>query len=72
MSLTPEQQPAAPHRPTPEQITAAAQLFAAARARRDSLSPEEAARQAYVPGGPSVEEIAALIRELRGEQRAAP
>ena len=38
--------------------------------QRDSLSPEEAAREAYVPGGPSVEEITALIRELRAEPGA--
>lgn len=52
-------------------ITAAARILGRGRARRDSLTPEEAAEEAFVPGGPSVEEIAALIRQHRAEARAA-
>lgn len=29
-------------------------------------TPEEAARRAYTPGGPSVEELATRIEQLRG------
>lgn len=53
-----------------EHIAAAARTWGRARARRDSLPPEEAAREAYMPGGPSVEEIAELIRQHRAEARA--
>ena len=58
-----------------EALTAAGRIFAQARARRDALSPEDAARAAYMPGGPSIEELVALIREQRalavGEVSAA-
>jgi hypothetical protein len=50
-------------------IASAAQVLADARAHRDSLTPEAAAAEAYVPGGPSVDEIAALIRRHRAEAR---
>lgn len=50
-----------------EAITAAARILGRARARRDSLTPEEAADEAWTPGGPSREEIAALIRQHRAE-----
>lgn len=50
-------------------LSEAAQVLANARARRDSLSPIAAAREAYVPGGMSVDEIAALIRSQRAEAR---
>ena len=53
-----------------EAFTAAARIWAEGRARRDSLTPEQAAREAYVPGGPSVEEIAELIRQQRARARA--
>lgn len=46
-----------------------AQIFAQARARRDALSPERAAAEAYVPGGPSVDELTALIRDQRAAAR---
>lgn len=42
-----------------------------ARAIRDSLPPREAARLAYTPGGPTVDEIEALIIRHRTEARAA-
>lgn len=51
-------------------VSAAARILGRARAKRDALSPEEAAGRAYVPGGPSVEEIAELIRQHRAEARA--
>lgn len=54
-----------------EATGAAARILGIARGRRDSLTPEEAAKEAYVPGGPSVEEIAELIRRHRAERRAA-
>lgn len=50
-------------------IADAAQVLADARAHRDSLTPEQAAAEAYVPGGRSVEDIAALIRHQRTEAR---
>ncbi|GLY81885.1 hypothetical protein [Actinoallomurus iriomotensis] len=50
-------------------VANAAQVLADARAHRDSLTPEAAAAEAYVPGGPSVDEIAALIRRHRAEAR---
>lgn len=53
-----------------EALAAAGRVLAEARARRDSLSPEEAARAAYVPGGRSVEELAAIIREQRRRAHA--
>lgn len=51
-------------------IADAAQVLADARAHRDSLTPEQAADEAYVPGGMPVEEIAALIRCHRAEARS--
>jgi hypothetical protein len=51
-------------------ISAAAQILARARHRRDSLPPEEAAELAYVPGGPSREEIAEMIRQQRARAKA--
>jgi hypothetical protein len=48
----------------------AGRILAAARAERDAMTPEDAARAAYSPGGPPVEEIAALIRQHRAEARA--
>lgn len=53
-------------RPPVQSLDEAAQLFVDARARRDSLPPREAAEEAFVPGGPSVDEIEAQIRRLRG------
>ncbi|MCP2261057.1 hypothetical protein LX15_004777 [Streptoalloteichus tenebrarius] len=47
-------------------IRAAAQVFAQARADRDALPPRLAAEAAWQAGGPSVEEIEAKIRALRG------
>lgn len=52
-------------------IAAAARVLGRARSRRDSMSPREAAEAAYTPGGPSVEELEALIVRFRAEARAA-
>lgn len=51
-------------------IAAAAWILAAARAERDAMTPDAAARAAYVPGGPSVAELAARIRAHRAAARA--
>lgn len=48
-------------------ICNAARVLAAARMRIARLTPEEVAQQAYIPGGPSVEELAAKVRRLRAE-----
>ncbi|MFC6081077.1 hypothetical protein [Sphaerisporangium aureirubrum] len=64
-ALPPEQRPL-----YDEAMTRAGLILSAARARRDSLPADEAAREAYVPGGPSVEEITALIEKHRAEARA--
>ncbi|MEU5863465.1 MULTISPECIES: hypothetical protein [unclassified Nonomuraea] len=46
-------------------LAAAGRTLAQARARRDALSPEEAAHAAFTPGGLSIEELATLIRKQR-------
>lgn len=53
-----------------EACHAFAVIVGRARHRRDSLPVEEAAAAAYIPGGPSVEEIADLIRSQRDRARA--
>lgn len=55
---------------SPDRIRAAARVLAAARAARDRLTPEDAARAAYTPGGPSIAELADRIRRHRAEARA--
>ncbi|WP_326646575.1 hypothetical protein OG884_18280 [Streptosporangium sp. NBC_01755] len=65
--LRPEQRPL-----YDQAIGGAASILGRARGVRDSLTPEEAAERAYVPGGPSREEIAALIRQLRAETHTQP
>ncbi|MEV7971275.1 hypothetical protein AB0O34_35570 [Sphaerisporangium sp. NPDC088356] len=64
-SLRPEQIPA-----YDQAMDAVAELVVRARARRDSLPADQAAREAYVPGGPSVEELTTLIERHRAEARA--
>lgn len=49
-----------------EAISAAARIFVEACRVRDSLPVEEAARQAYTPTGPSIEELEQRIRAQRG------
>lgn len=56
---------------SPERIRRAGRVLALARAERDALPVVEAARLAYTPGGPSVEEIADKIRRHRAEAKAA-
>ncbi|PZG27289.1 hypothetical protein C1I98_33475 [Spongiactinospora gelatinilytica] len=52
--------------PTREQALAAAgRVLAEARARRDALTPLEAARLAHEPGGSSIEELAERIQAAR-------
>ena len=48
-----------------EAIRRAGEHLAAAIELRDSLSPEDAARAAYTPTGPSIEELTARIRAER-------
>lgn len=55
--------------PSPEAISEAGWVLAQGTARRDSLTPEEAARAAHVPGGPSVDELAARIRSQRARSK---
>lgn len=50
-----------------EAIAAAAQILADAYARMAGMTPEQIAAEAYQPGGPSREEIAARIRRDRGQ-----
>lgn len=47
-------------------ITNAARIFVEACRVRDSLTVEEAARQAYTPTGPSIAELERTIRAQRG------
>ncbi|WP_067470086.1 hypothetical protein [Actinomadura macra] len=54
-----------------EAMRAAAQVLVNARARIALMTPEEAARAAYIPGGPSLEELAAKVRHLREQARSA-
>lgn len=54
-----------------EALAAAGRAHAAAIVRRDSLDPLQAAREAYEPGGPSVEELEARIRAQRAERIAS-
>lgn len=52
-------------------ITNAGRVLAAARARRDALPARQAAVEAYEPGGPSVDELAASIEASRTVDAAA-
>lgn len=52
-----------------EAFDVAARIFAAARARRDSLPARQAALEAHVPGGLSVEELMVLITQQRERAR---
>lgn len=58
-------------RPWPEAAAAAGAALRAGRIARDSMSPRDAARAALRPGGPSVDELEALIVRHRAEARAA-
>lgn len=53
-----------------QRISAAARILGRARAERDALPAREAAEAAYVPGGPSVDELEALILRQRAEALA--
>jgi hypothetical protein len=54
-----------------ECIAAAGAALAAGIEHMESLSPRQAAEEAYRPGGPSVDEIEAQIRDFR-QRYAAP
>ena len=54
-----------------EATAAAGSALAAARARRDSLTVEQAAVEAWEPGGPSVDDLARRIAADRGHLSAA-
>ena len=57
--------------PREQAMRNAGRVFAAALTRIARMTPEEAADAAYVPGGPSREELAAKVRELRAQARRA-
>lgn len=48
-----------------EAFEEAGRIWAAGCARQAALSPREAAEEAYVPGGPSVDDIETAIRVER-------
>ena len=48
-------------------IKAAAQVIADTDAYMATLSPEQIADEAWLPGGPTREEIAAKVRQLRAQ-----
>lgn len=52
-----------------EALTRAAHILAAARAHQATLTAEQAAREAWRPGSPSVEQLTEKIRRLRAEAR---
>ena len=54
-----------------ERLAAAGRIWAAGCARQAALSPREAAEEAYVPGGPSVDELERRIAARR-EAAATP
>lgn len=54
------------NRPSDAALDAAAQTYVDAVARRDALSPRDAATAAYVPGGPSIDQLETEIRAMRG------
>jgi hypothetical protein len=45
-------------------------IFAYALADMDRKTPEQAARDAYMPGGPTVEELTAIVVRLREKGRS--
>ena len=53
--------------PSPAAIDEAAQILVDARAKRDALTPRQAAEAAHVPGRPSVDDLERLIRAQRAE-----
>lgn len=53
--------------PSREAITEAGRIIAEARRVRDSLPVDEAARRAWTPTGPTLDELEALIRAQREE-----
>lgn len=62
---------APPIRTYEEAVTAAARVLADARAHQATLTAEQAAAEAYRPGGPPVAELADKIRRLRAQSHRA-
>lgn len=58
--------------PFDQLLTEAARIFADSRRRRDALSPEQAAEEAFIPGGRwrTARDLAEFIRQQRVEARA--
>lgn len=54
-----------------EAFARAAHVLARARAHQGTLTAEQAAREAYRPGGPTVPELTARIRRLRAQSHRA-
>jgi hypothetical protein len=54
-----------------EAITAAAAIYSRALTRMAYQTAEQIADAAYVPGGPSREELIVLVHDLRARYRAA-
>jgi hypothetical protein len=69
--MTATQNPAATA-PSAEAINAAGRIVLEARRVRDSLPVEEAARRAWTPTGPSIEELEAMIRAQREPGASQP
>jgi excisionase family DNA binding protein len=60
-------------RPSREEcLRRAAQILVEERAKRDAMDPHDAALAAHRDGGPSVEELEARIRRMRGMPPAGP
>lgn len=49
-----------------EAVAAAGAIYAAALAEQDEQTPREAAEAAYLPGGPSIDELENRVRARRG------
>lgn len=54
-----------------EAIRAAAHVLAYACWEMDQKTPEQVARDAYTPGGPSLEELEAKVRQQRADAARA-
>lgn len=54
-----------------EAIQAAGRELAHIKFQLATRTPRESAEAAFVPGGPSLDELEARIREIRGESRRA-
>ncbi|WP_242908708.1 hypothetical protein [Actinomadura terrae] len=55
--------------PRADAMRAAGQILAETRAQMAVMTPEQIADAAYVPGGPSREDLAEKVRALRAQTR---